>query len=152
MGFKLDQPISPLFVNITKALFWLTRISLIITVCWFFFSLFTSVTELVRTEMIHNFLRAVVEGEESINLFWILFPVWWVIGWYLQKYLKPWAKHAHDNELCDLFQKAKDYPVIDTYLTEVSRTARMISRKEYYYLDRIVKDQVKKKYWQLGQK
>jgi hypothetical protein len=152
MGFKLDEPASPLFVNIIKTLFWLTRIFLIITVVWFLFSLFTLVVDLVRNDMIHDFIRTLFLGEKSISPFWILFPVWWFIGWCLQKLLKPWVKHANDNELCDLFQKAKDYPVIDTYLTEVSRDGRMISLKEYYYLDRMAKDQVKKKYWKLGQK
>ena len=152
MRFKLDEPASPLFINTIKAFFWFTRIFILITVAWFLFSLISSIVDLIRNDLMHDYIRALFKREESISPFWLVFPAWWLIGYVLQKRLKPWVKHVSDYELCDLFQKAKDYPVIDTYLTEVSGAGRMISRKEYYHLDRMVKTQVKKKYWKLGQK
>lgn len=150
MRFKIEEPATPLFVNIIKAVFWLIRIFLLTSFVWFVFTLVTAIIDLVETEMFNDYIRALFKREETISPLWLLFPASWFVGWCVQKYLKPWVKYASGTELCDLFQKAKDYPVINTYLREVSRKRRMISRKEYYYLDRMVKGEVKKKYWQLG--
>lgn len=152
MRFKLDEPVRPLVIHIIQALFWLTRILVFVTVCLIIFLVVLFVIDLVRTETVYDFIRALFKGEETIALFWFYFPLFWGVGWCLQKYLLPWVKQVNSDELCDLYQRAKDYPVIETYLSGVSSDGRMISKKEYKCLVNMVKKDVKDKYWALGKK
>lgn len=152
MRFKLDEPVRPLVINLIQALFWLVRILIFASVCLVCFLLVMFVVDLVRTEMVYDYIRAVFKGEEDIRLVWLFLPLFWAVGWCLQKYLLPWVKQVDSDELCDLFQRAKDYPVIETYLSGVSTDGRMISKKEYKCLVNMVKKDVKAKYWELGGK
>lgn len=153
MRFKLDEPVRPFVINIILTIFWLFRLLVLASILLSLFVLVVFIADLVRTEMVYDFIRALFKGEETISLFWWLYlPLFWVFGWAVQKYLLPWVRHASSDELCDLFQRAKDYPVIETYLTGVSSDGRMISRKEYQCLVRMVKKDVKAKYWEMGKK
>ena len=150
MRFKLDKPIGPLSINLIKALFWLVRILLIATIVFACFALVIFIVELVRDGLIYDYIRAVFKGEEKLSPLLLILPAAWFIAWCIQKLLNPWVKLANNDQLCDLFQKSKDYPVIETYLAEVSGKGRMISKKEYYCLDRMVKKDIRTKYWELG--
>ncbi len=152
MLFKLDNAAGPLVVNLIKALFWLVKILLITTIILACCMLVMFVVDLVKTGMIYDYIRALFKGEEQLSPLLLILPACWFLAWCLQAILKPWVKLASSDQLCDLFQKAKDYPVIETYLTDVSSKGRMISRKEYYLLDRMVKKDIKTKYWNLARK
>lgn len=152
MRFKLDEPVKPLVINIILTLFWLVRILALVTICMACFLLVIFVIDLVRTETVYDYIRAIFKGEETISPLWLGLPLFWVFSWCFQKYLLPWVKRVDSYELCDLFQKAKDYPVIETYLSSVSSDGRMISKKEYNCLVKMVQKDVKAKYWNLGDK
>ncbi|MGL1932532.1 MAG: hypothetical protein OCC45_12370 [Desulfotalea sp.] len=150
MRFDIDEPVGSTCINIIRAFFWLIRILLLGSIIFFCFSFGFFVFELIKADTIYSYCRDLVQGAESIDQVWLLLPAWWVVGWCLQIILKPWAKKVNIEQLCKLFQNINNCQAVETYLTKVSHDKRMISLKEYIYLDRMVKNQVKLKYWALG--